>query len=348
MSTQAAWIPGETPASRLGYLAAAATQEGAVLIFNPHAGQKLGINTNSGSIDDVQDALREQGISVDPWPTQAAGHATALARQAAKEGRPLVVAAGGDGTVAEVAHGLAGTQVPLGVMPLGSVMNVARTLCIPRELAMAARVIADGQTLRMDVGRQGEHHFLEAAGVGLDAGLFRLFNRIDRGNANPLDALRSGMRFLTRLGQPRLIVLGDGRRLETRAPMVVAANAKVVGAAYMLAPDARIDDGLLDVVVFRGASVPRLLLHLLATAGGRKVPPPPRTQTFRARSVEIRTRRALALPVHVDGEVRTSTPVQIGIEPAALTVVVGTPDPDALCAWDYASVPVPTTIGEPR
>ena len=176
----------------------------AVLVFNPNAGHKLGVDTNSASADDVQAALREAGIPFDPWPTERAGHATDLARQAVAEGRELVIAAGGDGTVNEVARGLANTQTVLGLMPLGSIMNVARTLWVPRDLAGAARTIAEGKVLAMDMGRIGDRFFLEAAGVGLDAGLFGYF---DRARARQQPAGRVARRrcaSCASLGSPRI------------------------------------------------------------------------------------------------------------------------------------------------
>jgi len=98
------------------------------LIFNPRAGHKLGVETNAGGGQDVQAALQAEGIQFEAWPTEHAGHATELALRAVSEGREVVVAAGGDGTVNEVAQGLAGSDTVLGLMPLGSVMNVAGTL----------------------------------------------------------------------------------------------------------------------------------------------------------------------------------------------------------------------------
>src|SRR5919206_4933280 len=101
-------VEAATAAERWQQLDVRRLRQPAALIFNPHAGQKLGLSTNAGSADDVQAALRAEGIPFDPWPTEHAGHATELARQAAAERRELVIAAGGDGTVNEVAQGLAG------------------------------------------------------------------------------------------------------------------------------------------------------------------------------------------------------------------------------------------------
>lgn len=319
--------------SRRRALAVTALKRPAVLIFNPHAGQKLGLATNAGGPGEAEAALAGVQIPYEAWPTRRAGHATELARQAVRQGRELVIAAGGDGTVAEVAHGLAGTDVVLGVMPMGSIMNIARTLCLPRDLAAAAATISHGQVLAMDVGRTRTVHFLEAAGVGLDAGLFNYFNRADRGTLSLPAAVRSAFRFLRLLGRPPLSIVADGERIDVRAPMVVVANGPFVGAAYTIAPDALIDDGLLDLIIFNGASVPRMLLYLAAIAGGRSVAPPPHTRSLRAATIEIVNRRRRPLPAHADGVNIGTTPVRFDAMPGALNILVGPPALDGTCAW---------------
>jgi len=318
---------------RWGHLDVHALQQPAALIFNPHAGHKLGIDTNPGTADDVQSALAAEGIPFDVWLTQHAGHATELARRAVAESRQLVITAGGDGTVNEVARGLANTATVLGLMPLGSIMNVARTLWIPRDLAMAARTLAEGKTLAMDMGSIGQRHFLEAAGVGLDAGLFGYFDRLESSRRR-IGVLRAVWRFLRQLGSPRVVVEHAHGRIRARAPMVSIANGPYVGAAYAIAPNARIDDGLLDIVVFRGSSIPRLLLHLALIAGGRSLPPPPRARTLRSEWVRVRTIRRRPLPVHADGSPIGVTPVEVHAAPAALRVVVGPPEETGICAWE--------------
>src|SRR4051794_12147586 len=115
--------PGTTP--RLSRLETRAGGPAPRLIINPHAGQKLGLSTNTSTVDAVQAALQAAGVNADLAETQGPGHATELARTAASEGVPLVIAAGGDGTVAEVADGVLHTETAVGVMPLGSIMNIA-------------------------------------------------------------------------------------------------------------------------------------------------------------------------------------------------------------------------------
>jgi len=302
------------------------------LIFNPTAGQKLGLSTNAGGAEDAQRALRAAGVPFDPRPTEHAGHATELAGAAVGEGRALVIAAGGDGTVGEVAQALAGTTSVLGVMPLGSVMNMARTLCIPRDLDEAARVIATGHVLAMDLGRVEDTYFLEAAGVGLDAGLFAYFEQLDSRGVRT-EIIQAALRFVRRLGTPRLLIEVDGRVRQVRAPMVSVANGPFVGAAYAIAPEARINDGLLDVVIFRRVGVLRLLVHLVAVLGGRRLPPPPGAVTLRVRSVRIATRGRRPLPVHADGTAIGTTPARFQVVPGALQVLTGQPEAGEACAW---------------
>jgi diacylglycerol kinase (ATP) len=281
----------------------------------------------------VQEALHNEGITFSARPTERVGHATDLARQAAAEGCELVIAAGGDGTVNEVARGLANTETVMGLMPLGSIMNVARTLWVPRDLGDAAHTIAEGKVLAMDMGRVGARFFLEAAGVGLDAGLLGYFQRLEHG-ASALGVLRAGLRFLRQLGSPRIVIEYEGRRLETRAPMVSVANGPYVGAAYAIAPRARIDDGLLDVVVFRYTSIPRILFHLALIAGGRPLPPPAEARTMRVQSLRATRVSGRPLPVHADGDAIGVTPAHFEIAPAALRVIVGPPDDTGIRAWE--------------
>jgi diacylglycerol kinase (ATP) len=201
-----------------------------------------------------------------------------------------------------------------------------------RDLARAARVIAQGHVLAMDVGRVHGHSFLEAGGVGLTAGLLAYFDRPDSG-APPQGVLRGVWRFVSRLGTPILLIDADGQQLSARASMVSVGNGPFVGAAYGLAPDARVDDGLLDVSVFRELPVWRVLLHLALVVGGRRRQPPPQAQTFRARRIRVATRRRRPLPVHADGSAVGGTPAEFEVLPGALRVLVGAPEQGAVCAW---------------
>lgn len=291
-----------------------------VIIANPHAGQKAGLRTNASGPEQLREILDHHGIDADLQRTEYAEHATELARQAAREGRPLAVAAGGDGTVAEVAAGLIGSETKLGVLPLGSIMNLARMLGVPRNLEAAAAAIREGYSVRIDAGRAttavGQRIFLEAAGVGVSAALFAYTNQLDSGNWR---SLRPMLRFLLRYYPRRVMVEVDGRQQRVRATMVTIANGPLLGAAFEIAPEARLDDRALTVRIFSAVSKAQLaaqvwaiLRHGLATQPGIVV--------RRGQVVEVRAKRGLM--VHADSHSLGTTPARFELLPAALDVVV--------------------------
>lgn len=291
------------------------------LIINPTAGQKVGLTTNALGLEDIRALLERHEIDADVLCTERAGHGTELAQQAARDGYELVIAAGGDGTVGEVAEGLVGTSAVLGVLPLGSVMNVARMLGIPRDLDQAAQVIKDRRVARIDVGRARTQaktaFFMEAAGIGIDAGLFAYFNQLDRGNWRSLKPL---FKFMWRYRPRRVTVRLDGLPRRYRAMMVTVANGPYLGAALTLAPDAQLDDHQFDVQIFTEFSKFEFLRHLLAIMGGRRVYNP-KVQSFRARRVEIEPRKPMM--AHADSQPLGTTPARFEIVPSALSVIVG-------------------------
>jgi len=301
----------------------------ACLIVNPNAGRKIGMTTNAFGVDDARDLLARHDIEAEVWCTERPGHATELARKAARERYELVIAAGGDGTVEEVAEGLVGTTVELGVLPLGSVMNIARMLGIPRDLDAAAEVIKDRRVAWIDVGRATtsarSSYFIEAAGIGIDAGLFAYFNQLDRGNWRSLKPL---LTFMWRYRPRRLTLRIDGQPYRFRAMMVTIANGPYVGAALAVAPDARLDDHRFDIEVFTRFGKLELLRHLLSIAWGRRNYNP-KVQHFQAQTVEVIP--DVPMMVHADSAPLATTPARFDVLPSALAVIVGG-EPDCLLA----------------
>jgi len=295
------------------------------LTINPVAGRKAGLTTNALGVDDVEALLARHAIDAEVFCTERSGHATELAREAVRDGYQRVIAAGGDGTVAEVAEGLVGTDACLGVLPLGSVMNVARMLGVPRDLEGAAAVINADQVARIDVGRAttgaGSTLFLEAAGVGVDAGLFAYVNQIDHGNWR---SIRPLINFMWRYRPRRATLRLDGEAHRHAIMMVSVANGPYVGAALTLAPDAALDDGQLDVQVFTRFGKLELARHFLSIVGGRRAYNP-KVISYRASSIELAPDRPMM--VHADSRALGTTPARFEIVPASLSVFVGPRDP---------------------
>jgi diacylglycerol kinase (ATP) len=299
------------------------------LIANPTAGRKAGFTLNAAGPEQACAALERSGLDCHLRVTEHVGHATELARAAAAAGAELVVAAGGDGTIHEVAEALIGTQTAMAVMPLGSMVNLARAFNVPRDLDAAARIVAARRTVRMDVGRAStagtERLFLEGAGIGFEAGLFAYGNRFDARTHGMLPSMRRLWRFVTRFSPRSLAVTIDGRsEIVRRTFMVAVAITPYIGLALTTAPDAKIDDRQFDVVIRRGESWRQLFRHVLAIASGR--PHEPTTRTLRARTVEVAGLRR-QLMVHADGHLLGRTPARFELLPAALPVVVGEAQP---------------------
>lgn len=296
---------------------------GVWLIANPIAGMKAGFLVNPVTPDDARRALERIGLRPELRVTERPGHGTVLARQAVAAGADLVVAAGGDGTIHEVARALVGRDIRLGLLPLGSMLNLPRSLGIPRDLDRAAALLREGRTIGLDVGlattARDQSYFFEAAGVGFDVPLFAYAVQIDRGRVRyVLPMLRSFLRYRPR----RACLVLDDRAFEARNTLMVSvALSPFTGLRLTVAPDARLDDHRFDVVIRRAHDRLEVVRHMAALLFGS---PAYRagTGTLRARCVEVR-QASRPMAVHADGETIGRTPVEFRLLPAAIPVIAG-------------------------
>jgi diacylglycerol kinase (ATP) len=279
--------------------------------------------------------LRGAGLDFDVAMTSCRGEAIELARRGAAEGRGLLVAAGGDGTISEVANGiLAGRPEAggprLGVLPVGTGGDFRRTFGIPLDVGEAAVVLVRGRGRRIDAGRVtcagpgGEtvvRHWVNIASAGIGGEVVR---RVDEGgvvvNGEITFTLASVLTLLSWRNKPMRVVV-DGEARELVAQQVVVANCEYFGGGMRVAPRAKPDDGLLDVVVagdlsawenVRGLSKIRQGTHL--DAGSPKI-----THAFASR-VEVSSPELVR--VEADGELPGVLPAVFEIVPDALDVIV--------------------------
>jgi diacylglycerol kinase (ATP) len=311
-----------------------------VVVLNPRAGRGRGGQSRA----DVERLLTEavpQAAEPTTWrivETEASGHARELARQAAESGADIVAAAGGDGTLNEVVNGLMGTGVTLGVLPLGTGNDFARCLGIGTDLNRGVETLIHGVARPLDVGKvivgkiivgkvavgkvDGEQAngrwFLNIAGCGFDAIVAERVNRgfpVLRGTAAYLASIALSLLHL----RPATLTLTlDGETQTVRALMCSVANATSYGGGMLVAPDARIDDGLFDLCLLREAgrlefvrAFPRVFKGTHTTH--------PKVTMLRARSVHIES--DIPLPLLIDGEVIGTTPVTFTLAPHALNVL---------------------------
>jgi diacylglycerol kinase (ATP) len=284
------------------------------VVYNPSAGTRPRLPAESIDEPGVRELLARHGIEADVAVTESEAEGRVAARDAVGAGYRAVVAAGGDGTFDLVAGELIGSEVPVGILPLGRAMNVARSLSIPRELEQAAAILAAGHERQIDVGVAGGRTFYEIASIGLSAEILGLAHAFDKGHGGSLLEL---IRVLVRFRRARVRLRLDNRTLETRGLLLVIANGPYTGLGLTLAPDARLDDGELDVRIFRRFSRLELLRHFWAIAFGRRAYAPEVTER-RAHRVVVETP---GLPCRADAFDLGMTPIEIAVRPHALRVI---------------------------
>ena len=241
------------------------------------------------------------------------------ARQLAREGAPgfdAVVAAGGDGTVNEVANGLYGGSRPLAIIPLGTANVLAREIGLPRDPARLAALIAGGEPRPIWPGRVGERLFLMMAGCGFDAAVVEAVDPGSKKRFGQLAFVGSILRALLRYRPCELRVCADG--VEHRAASIVVAKGQRYAGRFVLAPQARLSEPMLQIVLFRKPGRGAVLRALAMLALGR-VHRLPEVAIIGARTVTLDA--ATPIPVQADGEIAGHVPVAIAVAAAPLALI---------------------------
>lgn len=294
----------------------------AVIIHNPTSGMH---NTHA-AIGAATNAFRTVGWETSTRETQSGGDATRLAREAAAEGVEVVFAMGGDGTLNEVANGVLDTQTAIGVLPLGTANVWALEMGLPLDnIGRAAELQATGTPRLIDVGiAEGEgfgpRAFLLSCGAGLDAAVIQQVEN-DRGNKRRFGKmffLAIGFREALQYRGRKITVKVDGVTYRRRVLLALTSNTQLYGAMVRMPPDARIDDGLLDITLLHGDNALNTLWHFMRLGTGIFLDQSD-IEHYRARKVEI---SGDILQVHVDAEPVGTTPIKIRIRPNALRVLV--------------------------
>lgn len=252
--------------------------------------------------------------------TERKGHARELAAGAAARGARLIVAWGGDGTVNEVASPLVFGQTPIAIVPAGSGNGLATDLLVSRQPDRALLEAFKAVPRAIDAGELGGRLFFATAGVGFDAHVASCFDRDLAGRRGFSSYLRISMRELLAYHIATYQVGAGGGTRECRALLVTIANASQFGNGARIAPGARVDDGLLDLVVFEEVSRFRTFCAVPLFFAGRAA-------GLRGLSIERIERATIEsdrpMTFHVDGEpVRGGTRLEVRVHPAALNVCV--------------------------
>lgn len=267
-------------------------------------------------IDRVLRAFQAAGWEAELWAGDGPGWSEQAARRALQQGVSGLFGAGGDGLLADILPAVLGTSVPLGVVPLGTGNVWARELGLPLDPERAIAAQLGTPPRPVDVGRANGRPFLVIASAGFDAQIVRL---VESGSktlgqiAYPLAgvSLAGAMR-----GVRCRVSIDDEPPLELELLAAIATNGRLYGGLVPLAPEARVDDGLLDVVLFVGSGAVEAAAHAARVLAGLHLADPNST-VRRARRLRIETLGA-PLPVQTDGDPRGTTPLEIEVLPGAL------------------------------
>jgi YegS/Rv2252/BmrU family lipid kinase len=253
--------------------------------------------------------------------TAHSGEAEALARRAAKEGFARIVAAGGDGTVSQVANGLTGSNATLGVLPMGTVNVFAMELGLPvYNLKRCWDIIEDTNVRLVDLPSANGKYFVQLAGVGLDAQVVKETSLAFKRSFGPLSYLISAAQIAARQ-PPKLFIESEHTSLE-EGSFVLIGNGRFYGGPFPFFKHAIIDDGLFDVVVFTRLGYLEIVKYLqdVVFSSDIKVP---EVEYFQTRQLRITSEKDV--PLELDGELAGNCPVDFRIREKALRVLVPRP-----------------------
>jgi len=287
------------------------------VVFNPATGG----GDTSGRKRDTQQALEAAGPDVLWLETTPEDPGQGLTAKAVAEGVDLVMAQGGDGTVMACVTGLAGTDVPLAVLPGGTGNLLATNFDIPADLEGAVDVALHGDRVRLDVAAMDGDRFVVMGGIGFDAAMLRDADPKLKERVGAVAYVVSGFRNLRRWATRFRLRLDDRPPLERTGQGVLVGNLGRLQGGLTVMPDARPDDGQLDVAVLQTRTVADWLA-LAARVLLRRRRKDPQLETFQARRVEVHCDRRQ--PVERDGD-PLDTPrdhLVIEVVPAALTLCV--------------------------
>lgn len=285
-----------------------------MIIANPRAGHGRGNRT----LEQLRELIRRRGLDIEPVPTERPGHATELARRAAGTVDRIAVM-GGDGTISEVVNGLAGSETALGVIPMGTGNDVARSLGIPiGDIDAALDVAWSGVTRAVDVGRERDRLFISVLGIGFPA--------IVAAEANGFTRLRGPAAFfvavykaLHRLRAVPLEIRLDDETIERDCVAILVQNTPYTGGGLKMAPAAEVDDGALDVVIVADIGKLDLMVRFPRAYSGRHLEHPS-FSVHRSRTITVRSPDPMVKMF--DGDLCGRTPLEADVWPAGVRFVV--------------------------
>lgn len=246
------------------------------------------------------------------------GEAEAMARRGVAEGFEKIVAAGGDGTINEVVNGLAGTNAMLGLLPIGTMNVFATELGLPVNNLELCWEIVNGDSIRaVDLPKANQKFFVQLAGVGLDAQVVKETSSNFRKNFGPLSYVISAVQIAARK-PPKLFIQSEDASID-EGSFVLVGNGRLYGGPFPFFKHAALDDGLLDVIVFKRLGYLEIIKYLQDVIFSSEIRVP-EIEYFQTRQLRVESDQSV--PVELDGELVGNCPVEFSVRDRSLRVLV--------------------------
>ncbi len=290
------------------------------LIYNPTSGQVW----NTFKPELVKKYLESKGWKLDISKTECQGDGIRLAKDSLMKKYDVVVVAGGDGTINEVVQGLAGSNISLGILPVGTTNVMARDLKIPLNFQEALRVLVEGETIDIDLGIINKKYFVMMAGIGFDA---KLVNEVDsnlKKFTGPVAFVATSPVSMVSHKQARMSIIlwdknGKKKKIKRDSYQVLISNAPTYAISLQVSLDAKFDDGLLDVDIFKSQRLHEFAWKLISIAFISKKSDSNMTETFQCKKMTIKTDPPM--PIQVDGDSYGMTPALIEVKANYLKII---------------------------
>ena len=291
------------------------------VILNPYGGRLKG----DKRVAQVKAALAQASLDYDLVLTEARGDAIDIAKTAAAEGWPAIIAAGGDGTINEIVNGLMRkasdeTIGPLGILPLGTANDLADMLALPRDLLAACQRVKAGETRLIDVGQVNDRYFVNNSAVGLEP-IVSLAHEEMRWVQGDLRYIWAAVKAIIQAKFWYMKLTWDNGDGEDVMTLVSVGNSRRTGGSFYMTPHAELDDGYLDFVYAPKFSRLALLKLLPQTFKGNHIHHP---QVVYLQTTNLKITASPATPIQADGEIidRHATEIHYRIFPKKLRVIV--------------------------
>jgi diacylglycerol kinase (ATP) len=300
----------------------------AKVIVNPAAGA----NSTHRKWPGIKNVLKNIGLSFDYQFTEGTGHGIEIARTAVDEGYDSLVAIGGDGTIHEVANGILLTErtheTPLGIVCTGTGSDLARSIGISRDPARACTSLTGQRRLVIDVGlvkyrkkeQPCQRYFINSAGIGFDATVVAATESLPKYFGGTIPYLTGLLRSLL-VYRNKMINLKIGNKIQEKVKVlsVVIANGRYFGGGMQIAPEAKLDDNLLDMIIVGDFGKLELLSVFSRVYKGTHLTHP---KVRLEKGTDISIDSSMKFLLHADGELLGEGPVQFSILPKALSLMV--------------------------